>query len=283
MTTTPTIECRIPDGAWAKTVTEVEPRAKTGYDWTGDFLRAGQLIDLEPGEVLTVARNTGSRKHPSIEVTIYILMPNAEWASVVSYDGKEWASSLRKEARELLDLEPERRIKKVAAAQVTIWETKLAARIEKRAVIAKALETAEADATAMYNNPPSGYNYFHFPLAASTSQGTMHKRNTAEEFAAAAKAKVEGQLSVSDERIAEARARIAEYEKLAKGKKGDVTVAMIGELGDELKQALAELLTVCGTQEKIVEVLTDGGVRRAVRRALKAEAEPAAAVAAEVK
>ena len=67
------IETRVPTGdAWVKTVTAVKPTAKTGYDWTGEFLISGKLIDLEPGTMVVTCDNGGSRKHPVKIAELYI-------------------------------------------------------------------------------------------------------------------------------------------------------------------------------------------------------------------
>jgi hypothetical protein len=113
-----TVEVRIPvpDHAtgqegrkWAKLVTSVEERAKTGHDWAGDWLDIGKLVDLPVGSLVVVGRSVGSRKYGRKTGTLYVVDPDGDLIRVGYAASDEWAVMLRDVARRYLDMPAERR------------------------------------------------------------------------------------------------------------------------------------------------------------------------------
>jgi len=116
------IECRLVSATrWIKQITSVAERAKSGYDWQGDFLHSNQLIDLPIGALVADCDLVGSRKHPEDRVSLRVLMPDGSWHFVAQRDGKEWASSMRKIAREWLNLTPDAAVERAYRE----WKSKL--------------------------------------------------------------------------------------------------------------------------------------------------------------
>jgi hypothetical protein len=108
----PTVEVRLPKSDWVKTVKSVKDTAKTGYDWDGDFLQAGRLVDLRPGTLVIDTSDVGSRKHPLKDVDLRIVDDDGKLIWVGGIQSNEWAIRLRGKAREYLDLQPRERIRK---------------------------------------------------------------------------------------------------------------------------------------------------------------------------
>lgn len=124
-TITASVETRLPKAElWLKTVTAVKEKAKTGHDWSGEFLaKEGKLADMVPGDIVIDCDNRGSRKHPVKLVGLNILLPNGEWERVCAAKSNEWAYELRKEAREWLDMSREERVVKAATIRAARLKT----------------------------------------------------------------------------------------------------------------------------------------------------------------
>ena len=86
---------------WAKVLTKVEPEAKNGYGFSGNFVEVGRMVDLSEGAVLLVYAETGSVANHRPKVTLYRVEEGelVEHASVWSWD---WAFHVREKAIELL-------------------------------------------------------------------------------------------------------------------------------------------------------------------------------------
>ena len=86
---------------WAKVLTKVEPEAKNGYGFSGNFVEVGRMVDLPEGAVLLVYAETGSVANHRPKVTLYRVEEGelVEHASVWSWD---WAFHVREKAIELL-------------------------------------------------------------------------------------------------------------------------------------------------------------------------------------
>lgn len=120
-----TVETRIPSAAnWARVITAVSEKAKTGHDWEGEFVKGGSLIDLEPGSIVITCDGKRTK-----EVTVSILRDSGKWVQVEHIISDEWAYGLRKDVREWLALSTIDRISRayeVRAIQiekeVATWE-----------------------------------------------------------------------------------------------------------------------------------------------------------------
>jgi hypothetical protein len=90
---------------WAKVLTKVEPEAKNGYGFHGDFVEVGRMVDLPEGAVLLVYAETGSRANHQPKVTLYRVEGGelVQYARVWSWD---WAFLVREKAIELLGQKP---------------------------------------------------------------------------------------------------------------------------------------------------------------------------------
>lgn len=121
-----TVERRIPAAdRWAREVTSVSPRAKTGHDITGEWLQGGRLTDLKVGALVLVCNDVGSRKRPCDEVDLYVVLPDGydslyeQGGSGLYYAttarGREWAVALRETLVDWLSLTPTQRVARALA------------------------------------------------------------------------------------------------------------------------------------------------------------------------
>lgn len=250
---TQTIETKIPSADWVKTVTAVDARAKSGYDWQGEFLK-GTLIDLEIGSLIIDCSSAGSSKHPSKDVDVRVLMPNAKWIIVAGVVSNDWASELRGEARKYLAMDVTQRVKTAAKIAVENWTDNLAKRREKLARV----EAMIADLSALVN---SGQNGALLPVFGGSDTFVYREKISGH---------LTEQLAKGAESIAEAEQKIAEYDKLAKTKRGEaIAPAILDKIEDGLMRAIAELVAVAGSQEKAAQLLGSDKMRRAIKAALK--------------
>lgn len=274
-----TVEVRLPNADWIKTVTSVDSRANSGFDWHGEFIK-GSLIDLEPGTLLLHCTTVGGKKHPVKDVDLEIVMPNAELLWIEGRRDNEWAAEMRSTARKYLDMPADKRIKTAAAATIEQWNDTLKKRREKLASVLAIYDDLHALAARSFP-VDAGYEV-EIPVFGSLTPLRMSNRYsspcaTLEEWTQKLSAKINEQAELGNKSISEAEGEIAKWEKYTKIKIGErfVTAAMVGEISADLMDVIAELLTVCDTQEKVVEVLRSDGVRRAVRRELKDAARAA--------
>lgn len=91
---------------WAKILEKVEPDAKNGYGFSGDFVEVGRMVDLPEGAVLLVYAETGSVADHRPKVTLYRVEGGelVEHARTWSWD---WAFHVREKAIELLGQTPD--------------------------------------------------------------------------------------------------------------------------------------------------------------------------------
>lgn len=126
-----TIEARVPAAdRWVAQVLDVPERAKSMRDWDTAFLRAGQLLDLEPGILVAAAESAGSRRYPKDLVTLQVLLPDGEWYTLTATEGKEWAFGMRETAREWLSVSHETRIRRALESSRARWRGALSVRQE---------------------------------------------------------------------------------------------------------------------------------------------------------
>jgi pyruvate/2-oxoglutarate dehydrogenase complex dihydrolipoamide acyltransferase (E2) component len=109
-----TVEVRLPECAWVKTVTAVKETAKTGHDWAGTFLGAGRLVDLAPGDLLVYCEQVGTRSRPLKRATLALVLPNGKLQGIIYINSDEWAIELREDAWAYLALDPAARIVRLA-------------------------------------------------------------------------------------------------------------------------------------------------------------------------
>ena len=88
---------------WAKTVTNVDDSLATGWAFDGDFIATGGIQDVEPGSVVLVYGEKGSRANPAIEARVYTVNPDATLTLRATARGRAWARTLRDAIEELLE------------------------------------------------------------------------------------------------------------------------------------------------------------------------------------
>jgi hypothetical protein len=87
---------------WAKTVTNVDDSLATGWAFDGEFIATGGIQDVEPGSVLLVYGEKGSRANPAIEARVYTVNADATLSLRASARGRAWARTLRDQIEDLL-------------------------------------------------------------------------------------------------------------------------------------------------------------------------------------
>jgi len=87
---------------WAKKVTNVDDSLATGWAFDGDFIATGGIQDVEPGSVVLVYGEKGSRANPAIEARVYTVNSDATLSLRASARGRAWARTLRDSIEDLL-------------------------------------------------------------------------------------------------------------------------------------------------------------------------------------
>ena len=87
---------------WAKTVTNVDDSLATGWAYDGDFIATGGIQDVEPGSVVLVYGEKGSRSNPAIEARVFTVNSDATLSLRGSARGRAWARTLRDTIEDLL-------------------------------------------------------------------------------------------------------------------------------------------------------------------------------------
>jgi hypothetical protein len=87
---------------WAKAVTNVDDSLATGWAFDGDFIATGGIQDVEPGRVILVYGEKGSRANPVIEALVYTVNVDATLSLRASARGRAWARTLRDPIEDLL-------------------------------------------------------------------------------------------------------------------------------------------------------------------------------------
>lgn len=88
---------------WAKTVTNVDDSLATGWAFDGDFIATGGIQDVQPGSVVLVYGEKGSRANPAIEARVYTVNTDATLSLRATARGRAWARTLRDTIEELLE------------------------------------------------------------------------------------------------------------------------------------------------------------------------------------
>lgn len=88
---------------WAKVVTNVDDSLATGWAFDGEFIATGGIQDVEPGCVVLVYGEKGSRANPAIEARVYTVHADATLSLRASARGRAWARTLRDTIEEILD------------------------------------------------------------------------------------------------------------------------------------------------------------------------------------
>jgi hypothetical protein len=83
-------------------VTSVDDSLATGWAFEGDFIATGGIQDVEPGSVVLVYGEKGSRANPAIEARIYTVNSDATLSLRASARGRAWARTLRDTMEDLL-------------------------------------------------------------------------------------------------------------------------------------------------------------------------------------
>lgn len=87
---------------WAKVVTNVDDSLATGWAFDGEFIATGGIQDVEPGCVVLVYGEKGSRANPAIEARVYTVHADATLSLRASARGRAWARTLRDTIEDLL-------------------------------------------------------------------------------------------------------------------------------------------------------------------------------------
>ena len=87
---------------WAKAVTNVDDSLATGWAFDGDFIATGGIQDVQPGRVILVYGEKGSRANPAIEARVYTVNADATLTLRASARGRAWARTLRDPIEDLL-------------------------------------------------------------------------------------------------------------------------------------------------------------------------------------
>ncbi len=87
---------------WAKTVTNVDDSLATGWAFDGEFIATGGIQDVEPGSVVLVYGEKGSRANPAIEARVYTVNADATLTLRAGARGRAWARTLRDTIEDLL-------------------------------------------------------------------------------------------------------------------------------------------------------------------------------------
>jgi hypothetical protein len=87
---------------WAKVVTNVDDSLATGWAFDGEFIATGGIQDVEPGCVVLVYGEKGSRANPAIEARVYSVHADATLSLRASARGRAWARTLRDAIEDLL-------------------------------------------------------------------------------------------------------------------------------------------------------------------------------------
>lgn len=249
-----TIETRLPGGKWVREVTAVDAKAKTGYDWTGEFMPVGAVVDLDPGALVANAAEGGSRKSPTVTVKLRALLPNGKWHMIAESGGKEWAMELRKIAREWLALSESERAARALGEALTTEHARLAGRRERLAAaraIAETLPTKIAEWAEGRSPGQTQHLSIDMPLAKSTSTqsiGDWFDPADLEAIAAKLTQQVAYRVSTIEEAVAEAEVTLAALQAC-------ITPAAPAELTAE-EQALVAALQALSPERRAL-VLAD--------------------------
>lgn len=87
---------------WAKTVTNVDDSLATGWAFDGEFIATGGIQDVEPGSVVLIYGEKGSRANPAIEARVYTVNADATLSLRASARGRAWARTLRDTIEDLI-------------------------------------------------------------------------------------------------------------------------------------------------------------------------------------
>ncbi len=87
---------------WAKSVTNVDDSLATGWAFDGEFIATGGIQDVEPGSVVLVYGEKGSRANPAIEARVYTVNADATLSLRASARGRAWARTLRDTIEDLI-------------------------------------------------------------------------------------------------------------------------------------------------------------------------------------
>ncbi len=87
---------------WAKTVTNVDDSRATGWAVDGEFIATGGIQDVEPGSVVLIYGEKGSRANPAIEARVYTVNADATLSLRASARGRAWARTLRDTIEDLI-------------------------------------------------------------------------------------------------------------------------------------------------------------------------------------
>lgn len=89
---------------WAKLVTAVNPDARNGYAFDGDWLRRGDAVDLVPGSVILVADDLGDPLRRNLQVMVYRVANDGDLVNLAFAQGNRWAAVVRDQVAEAVNL-----------------------------------------------------------------------------------------------------------------------------------------------------------------------------------
>ena len=111
-----TILCTIPTNparhgrAWAKHITSVNEKARTGHDYHGDWVNQGRRHDLPLGAVIVCGGQSGNLKNGNRTADFYVVGPDGVMLNFQYLDTDEWAIDARDEVRKVLAMTTNERI-----------------------------------------------------------------------------------------------------------------------------------------------------------------------------
>lgn len=108
---------------FAKLIESVDPKAKDGYGYHGEFVNSESPMDAEPGFIVLSVDKTYHRKRgEGRSAGIYVLLPDGSWWALCNAEGMDWAFQMREEAIAALAMTPEQRLAKALHEKIADLE-----------------------------------------------------------------------------------------------------------------------------------------------------------------
>ena len=120
---------------WIKQITSVDSSKSNGYAFEGEFLTAGQEVDLPVGAILVRVDPEGSVKNAYQSGHIYRLQADGEMEELESGDWRDDFLTLRDAASDALEENLARRAPEPAIDLAAISTADLVAEIQRRGAV----------------------------------------------------------------------------------------------------------------------------------------------------
>lgn len=97
--------------SWRKVLVNIDPMRPGGYAFEGDWL-AGEIVDVEPGALVMLYDEHGSRKQPDIRVRLWALRKDGQWLPLYDHEVTErpWARAVMQEVTAVADAHKARQV-----------------------------------------------------------------------------------------------------------------------------------------------------------------------------